>query len=284
METAEIRYNGNAMVIQANDLIRGKQDNFTLLEAKLLKLVISQVAAQSTDLKTYTCRIPELAAFLDLHPSEIYREIETTTASLMTKVITIKDKTKKPKRNGEYNWVKFHWVSFCHYADGILTIRLSDEIKPFVLELDKHFTTYGIDNIISLSTSNAIRLFELLSSYEYLTHSPHNNFPQIQKQENEIVFSIDYLREYFNCEDKYPLNADFFRWVIDPSVLGINKNTDMRVSYRTAKEGRKINYILFKINAWEDNDFKDFVEKQVGKMGLLTDSYYRYLGLNFSAK
>lgn len=267
METTELIYNDQALVTQANEIIRARQDDFTLLEAKLLRLTISQIANQETDFRTYICKVSELAAFLNIPPENIYRDIDSLTTNLMNRVIRLVDKTQKPKRNGEFNYKKFHWVSYCAYANGEITIRLSEEIKPFVIALDKHFTQYGIDNIIGLSTSNSIRLFELLSSYESMINTyapgftPSNPFPQIQKQDNELIFSIEYLRQYFNCADKYPLTADFIRWIILPSVKGINKNTTMRTSYRVVKEGRSISYILFKIDAWGDLDFREFLKK-----------------------
>jgi plasmid replication initiation protein len=265
METTEIVYNENALVVQANEIIRSRQDNFSLLEAKLIRLAISQVAMEETDFRTYTCKVSDLAAFLDIPPENIYREVETLTTSLMQKIIKIVDKDKKPKRNGEYNYKKFHWVSYCRYDNGTITIRLSEEIKPYVLGLDKLFTLYGLDSILSLPTSNAIRLFELLSSYESMVNTyapnftPSNPYPQIQKQDNELIFTIDYLRRYFNCGDKYPLTADFIKRIIEPSVKAINKSSPMRTSYRLAKEGRKVSYILFKINAWNDADFMEFI-------------------------
>ncbi len=271
METTEINYNESALVVQANELIRSKQDDFSLLEAKLIRLTISQIAAQDTELLTYTCKVSELAAFLSIPPENIYRDIDSVTTGLMRKVIKVIDKTRKPKRNGEYNYKKFHWVDRCSYQDGVITLRLSEELKPYLLGLNKFFTEYGLDSILGLPTPNSIRLFELLSSHEYQINtyapnfSPTNPFPEVQKADNELIFSIDYLRQYFNCADKYPLTADFMRWVIEPSVTGINKDTSIRVSYRTAKEGRKIAYVLFKINAWQDDDFMQFVRPTLDK-------------------
>ena len=48
----------------------------------------------------------------------------------------------------------------------------------------------------------------------------------------------------------------------------------MYVSYRTAKEGRKIGYVLFKINAWKDEDFREFVRNN-GAVGW-SEALYNY--------
>lgn len=267
METTEIIYREDLQVALANNLIRYRKDDFTLLEAKLIRLAISQIAMQDTDLRTYTCNIPELAAFLGISSENIYRDIYATTKGLMQKVIDIPLENKKPKRNGKLQIHQIHWVNDCKYVDNTLTIRLSEELKPYVLGLDKLFTLYGFDSILGLPTPNSISLYELLASYESMvniyspTFTPHNPYPQIQKQDRELIFSIDYLRQYFNCTDKYPLTADFLKRIIEPSVKSINKSTPMRTSYRLAKEGKKIAYILFKINAWEDEDFIAFIQK-----------------------
>ena len=271
MENAlEIKYNKEALIVQANDLIRGLRDDYTLLEAKIIRLAISQIVMDDTDLKTYNCRITDLADFLGITQDNIYRDVEATIDGLMRKVITIKDKTKKPKRNGEYHYKKFHWVDTCYYQNGILTLKMSDELKPFLLGLNQYFTEYGLECILSLPTNYSIRLYELLVSYQYTVNTYSNTFhatnlfPHIQKQDNELIFSVDYLKNYFNCQNKYEQDRFFVRWVIDASVRAINKKSTergIRVSYRTAKEGRKIAYVLFKVNAWGDEDFIEFITK-----------------------
>ena len=58
-----IKYSRDFAVIQANELVRSKQDDLTLLEAKLIRLAITQVLRDDTDLKTYSCNVVDLANF-----------------------------------------------------------------------------------------------------------------------------------------------------------------------------------------------------------------------------
>ena len=71
-----IKYNKDFYVIQANELVRSKQDDLTLLEAKLIRLAITQVLENDTDLKTYTCNVVDLANFLGIAKDNIYRDIK----------------------------------------------------------------------------------------------------------------------------------------------------------------------------------------------------------------
>lgn len=267
METMEITYNENALVVQANEIIRAKKDDLSLLEIKLIFLAISQIAETDTDLRTYTCKVTDLANFLNIPQDNIYRDIENLARSIVKKSIFIKDKNKPRKRNGEYNYKIFNWVDYFEYTNGIVTIRLSDKLKPYIMGLNDYLTRYGYKAIKPLPTYTSVSLFNLLSSYESLTNpyaaTAADIFPHIKREKHELIFSIDFLKDYFNCKDKYPNTNHFITWVIDASVKGLNKKSPtMKVSYRTAKEGRKIGYVLFKINAWEDEDFRNFLKEK----------------------
>lgn len=245
-----LKYKEDYYVIQANELIRSKQDELSLMEAKLIRLAIAQILESDTDFKTYTCSVVDLAGYLDIPKGNIYREIDTLTTSILRKVIVLRSKEVDAK--GKHPWKKFHWVSKAQYENGKITIRLSDEMTPYLLGLNELFTRYNYCEIVNLPTVYAIRLFELLASYQNMTFHKYleKNYTGVSLEKNEIGFSIDYLRDYFNCEDKYPNTGDFVKRVIDAGVKAIRNKTIMMVSYRTVKKGRSITDIIFKLNDW----------------------------------
>ena len=260
-----IKYNKDFYVIQANELVRSKQDDLTLLEAKLIRLAITQVLRDDTDLKTYSCNVVDLANFLGIDNHNIYRDIQELSKSLMKKSIFIKDKTQ-PKRKGKENYKIFHWIDYVDYTDGVITFKLSDSLKPYLIGLEQLFTLYGYDAVIGLPTNYSIRLYELIASYQNMTVRlmPDTNYTDIPIEKNEFIFTIDWLRDYFNCNDKYPNTGDFVKRVIDGAVKAIVKNTLMRLSYRTVKKGRSITHIVFKLNEWTNQDFTDYVKQLRG--------------------
>lgn len=258
-ETAiSIKYNKDFSVIQANELVRSKQDELTLLEAKIVRLAITQIVRDDNQLNTYTCNVVDLANFLGIAKDNIYRDIQEVAKSLIKKSIFIKDK-ENPRKRGKENYIIFNWVDYIEYRDGVITFKLHDKLKPYLLGLEELFTMYGYDAIIGLPTNNSIRLYELLASYQNMTVrvGPDTNYTDIEIEKNEFIFTIDYLREYFNCKDKYPNTSDFVKYVIDGSVKAILKNTIMRVGYRKIKQGRSITHIVFKIDTfWRDPDIR----------------------------
>ena len=257
-----IMYNKDFYVIQANELVRSKQDDLSLLEAKLVRLAITQVVREDTDLQTYSCAVVDLAKFLGISKDNIYRDVQDLAKNLMKKSIFIKD-AEKPTKRGKPNYKIFHWIDYVEYNDGIITFKLSDSLKPYLIGLEQLFTMYGYEAIIDLPTNYSIRLYELLASYENMTVrlTPDTNYTDIPIDKREFIFTVDWLRDYFNCNDKYPNTGDFIRRVVDGAIKSINKKTMMRVSYRTVKQGRSISHIVFRINEWTATDFYEFEKK-----------------------
>ncbi len=241
-QPAEMELNEYSLVVQANELIRSKQEDMTLMELKLLKLAISQVAYYDTDFKTYTCKVTELAKLFGVSSQLIYKEVTNTIDRLMRKVITIKD--KKLDTMGKYPWRKFHWIETAYYDSGVITLRLSDEIKPYIIGLNELFTSYDYCNVLALNTTYSIRLYELLMSFYNMRLVNDNDGTKKQRQ---LYFDIAYLRSYFNCEKKYSNTGDFVRRVIAPAVEDINTNSSITATYEIIKEGKQIATIIFKI-------------------------------------
>lgn len=268
LEQVKPKYNGNLNVVQANELVRSKQDELTLLEAKIIRLAIAQILQRDTDLQTYSVEISRLAKLLKMSNDNIYREVKTISSSLIKKSICITDGTKD--KNGNQNYKMFHWVDMIGYNDGILTFKLSESLKPYLIGLNELFTKYEYAEVLSLNSNNAIRLYELLSSYENLTQQKYIFTPwtDIKLEQGEVIFTIEFLREFFNCTDKYKDNTgDFMRRAIDSSVQAINKKTLMQVSYRVIKTGRSIAYVIFKIG--------DVTEKPIDVIRKIAGTEYK---------
>lgn len=180
-----LSYNQNYTVAVANNLIRGQQ-TMTLQESKLLYITISQIVKQDTDLKTYTTTIPELANFLNISADNLYRDIDKITDNLMKRVVKIKQDENK--------WKKFQWVNYCEYDSGILTIRLSDDIKPYVIALEKYYSQYLLGTLVSFKSYYTSRIYQILLCE--MREKNKNNFM--------ITFTIEEIRDLFMIEkNKY---------------------------------------------------------------------------------
>lgn len=213
-------------VVMANDLIKSKS-NLSLNELKLLRVVIMQVLAEDSDLQTYSIKINDLAKILDISSPNIYRDVMEMCRHLLQEIVYVGD------GNPKHKWQMFQWCSTCRYDDGVIDIRLHNDLKPYLLQLRKNYTQFALEDILMLKTVYAVRLYELLQ--EAL---------KAQKvyadQTATVILDVETIRKATNTEDKYQKIGMFNQRVIDKAVSEINDKSSYYVSYEYVKKSRKI--------------------------------------------
>ena len=142
-DAKEMNLNSNNLVVMSNDLIKSKS-NLSLNEIKILRLAIMQVIKEDKDLQTYKVNVTELADLLAIDRHGIYQEVDKITTSLLKEIVYIGD------GNPKHKWKKFQWCSSCQYENGVLTIKLHDDLKPFLLNLSELYTQYVLEDILYL--------------------------------------------------------------------------------------------------------------------------------------
>lgn len=232
METKPIVYNRDHYTVIANDIIKGRQD-MSLQEARIVRLLVTQVVKQDKDIKTYSCKVQELADFLGIPSSNLYRDVRQLCEGLMKLIIRIG--TGNPKEP----WEIWHWIQLARYdGNGTITLRLSDEIKPHVLELNKWFTQYQLGNILSMRSYYAIRLYELIKCQDGIGRESKDYYD----------FTMDELRVFFNCEEKYKRFSQFIEKVITIAINEINEKTDIELEVVYIKKGRAVTALRFYVH------------------------------------
>lgn len=222
-------------VVQANDLIGGKQ-SLKLNSAKLIRAAIMQIVPEDKELKPYIITIKELSELLKVSESNLYRDIDDITDDIMKKPVFIKRVTKDTVK-----WVKIAWVTRCEYNSDIgVSIKLNDDLTPFLLQLKEHYTQYTLDNIMAMKSTYSIRIFELLQ--EKIKTKVLGNLGEY------VQISLQELRECCNCEDKYKSFNNFKTRVLDTACKEINNLTMFRVKYNYVKHGKSVAAIIFHVN------------------------------------
>ncbi len=236
-DTKVIDYNKNHYAVMANTIIKGKQ-TMSLQEARLIRLLITQIAKNDKDFKTYKVNIQELAEFLEVDSSNLYREIREICQSLMTRTIKI----QKGKE-----WEIFQWLQLAKYdGQGTITLMLSNQIAPYLLQLNAWFTQYQLKNILVMKSFYSIRLYELLK----LTVG------EDRRKKIEYTFSIQYLREYLECEHKFKQIGQFKDKILDIAVRDISEYSEYNCTYECKKTSRSITDIIFYLGLKEQKQEK----------------------------
>lgn len=225
-------------VVQANSLIGGRQA-LKLNSAKLIRSAIMQVVRDDEELKPYTITVRELAGLFGVPANNIYRDIEDITNDIISNPVYIRETSS----GRTVRFAKIPWVTRCEYkADTGVFLKLNGELKPFLVNLKEHYTQYTLQEVLSMKSVYAIRIYEMLQSRIMGRTLP--------KKGMDVEISVQEIRECCGCENKYPAFGNLKIKVIDRAVSEINRVTVIRVGYSYRKKGRNVTAVVFHVNAF----------------------------------
>ena len=214
----------NDLVVKSNQVIDASY-TLTTIEQRLILSAIAQIPKGEpvTDEVIYTVLVTDLQKF-GANETTAYRDLKESVSRLFDRSIVLRssDRTSRVR-----------WVQKIDFMDsrGVVGLRFSKDILPFLSNLSTEFTKYLASDLIGVTSTHAIRLYELLMQYRSLG-----------KREIEI----DKLRWMFELQNKYPVWADFKKRVLDQAVKEINEFSPLDVTYDTKRTGRKITSINLK--------------------------------------
>lgn len=231
---------GIVLIKKANNLVESKY-KFDIWETRFFLSVLAQIRREDTDLQVYRIWYKDIIKVFGLKSGDSYAFLREAARVLMSKSVQINYEENGVKRTKE-----LHLINKIDYLTegqkGIknignheyIDVTVEEEMRPFLLQLSKNFTAYDLRNVTKLSVYS-VRLYELLKQYETI---------------GVRTMSVEEMKSMFQVEEQYKLYSDFYRWVVKPSEIEINKHTDILISdIEKMKEGRKIVALRFKFRA-----------------------------------
>jgi plasmid replication initiation protein len=215
------------VVVQSNRLIMLDRYDWTLQEQKVFLFLISRIdSIKDKDFRTITIAVKEFADMVGIsNRGSIYQELEKVTKRLLGRVFCFRT---------ENETIQFQALSETKYQhkEGEVKLTIHKNMKPYLLEISKNFTAYELKNISKMTSSYALRIYELIKMFEGL---------------GEIIYGIDDLRKKLGIKEGELSNFAYFnRRVLEISRREINSKTDLKLEYEPIKEGRKVTQIKFK--------------------------------------
>jgi plasmid replication initiation protein len=219
----------NGLVVKSNQVIEASY-SLSTIEQRLILTAISLIpkAQKITDEEIYTVSVTDLQA-MGANETTAYRDLKDGLNRLYERSIHLKSGNEK---------IKMRWVQSVKFIDDtrVVGIRFSKEILPFISNLKNQFTKYALSDISEMTSSYAIRIYEMLIQYKSI---------------GQREISVSDLRNMLELNKKYPLFADFKKRVIDISVDQINKKSPLLASYTITKTGRKMTHFIFRFKEKE---------------------------------
>ena len=236
---AKNKTKGIALIKKSNNLIESRY-NFDIWETRIFLMLLAQIRREDDDFQVYRIWYRDVAKVFKLNPKRGYSEIRDAVRKLLDKKFYVDTVVDGFKRKEIYHIIRKigYLEEGQEHKKGIenqeyIDVKIEDEMKPLLLQLQKSFTAYELANVTNLGVY-AVRFYELFKQYESIGHRQ---------------LGFDELKLMFELEDKYPLFSGFYTFVIEPAVNEINEFTDLYIrEVEKIKEGKKIVALKFHFN------------------------------------
>ena len=217
------------LIVKDNALINASY-SLELTEQRIILLAILKARENKTphNQELIVTAQSYITAF-NVHRNTAYKTLKTACDNLFDRRFSYQRYSDK----GKVEQVKSRWVQSVVYAesDSYIKIKFADEVLPLITMLEKHFTSYELQQVASLKSIHAIRLYELLIQYRTV---------------GKIEIILNDLRLKLGIADgKYPTMNNFKARVLDVGIQQINEHSDIIVKYEQAKSGRTITGFTF---------------------------------------
>lgn len=219
-----------ALIYKSNALIEASY-RLSVYEQRILLGCIAQVRrdAPLTDQQLYVVSAQQIADMTGTQLGTAYQNLKAAAERLYRREVTLRE---APNGNGRAKVRLTRWVQTVEYreAEGMVALRFGTDMVPYLSQLTEQFTRYALADVAHMDSAHAIRLYELLCQW---------------RDAGEREVSIEWLRDAFQLDGKYPAIKDFKRWVIEPAVKQVNEHSPMWVKWSQRKTGRRVSHLLF---------------------------------------
>ena len=241
----------NRTVTKANELIQKSRFNLSLQQQKIVLFLISQISPYDDEFKLYEFSIYEFCKVcgIDETNGKNYLNLKDAIKEIADKSLWI---TMEEDKETLLRWIEKPYIN---KKDGIIKIRLDSDMKPFLLQLKRDFTSYELIWTLHFKSKYTIRLYELVKSIHYHDLEPY-----------ERVYTLEELKKLLDAET-YRTYQTFKERVLKRAVNEINQYSDKTVTYEVIKSGRSVSRIKFLISSKDSLEavkIRSDIEKELG--------------------
>lgn len=242
------------IIKKSNSLIQNVVNHCSYYQNKLLFVLLDKYGKKISDSKCdeITITVKELCDMLgyDYHSGNFDKNIVRALTDFRKCGIDI----ASTDENGNLKYIGLNFFKKITVEDNICSFEWNDILAKNGLlgELTERYYQLG-DDYLNLRSSYSQILYELLSSYK--------NYEKRYKKPIEI--EVDTLKKTLNIENIKTYNnfSDFNKLLLKKSINEINSSTQLEVTYKPKRNGRRIESILFSIN---DGNILDVNTAEIG--------------------
>ncbi|RDC51261.1 replication initiation protein [Acinetobacter sp. RIT592] len=221
------------LIVKDNALI---QASYTLdtVEQRLILLAIAEARETGHGVTENSLLEVHASSYINTFNVEkhtAYTVLRDASKSLFDRYVTYHDINPKTGKDRSFHC---RWVDKIGYEpqSGIVFLRFTQDIVPLITRLEENFTKYELQQVSRLTSSYAIRLYELLIQWRSAGKTP--------------IFDLSIFRQQLGVEPhQYKTMSNFKTYVLDFALKQVNELTDITAKYEQHKKGRSISGFSF---------------------------------------
>lgn len=244
----------NNLVVKDNALVSASY-YLSLAEQRLILLGIIEARNNQSQDNEFIIHVNSYINAFGVDDSTAYLTIKEACKRLRGRYFTYQRLV-----NDNLEQVESNWIQSIAYANNssYVKIKFTKAVMPLITNLEKHFTSYQLEQVKDLTSIYAIRLYELLISW---------------KQTKKVELSLTDLRLKLGIEaSEYQKMVNFKARVLDLAVSQINEHTDITAKYEQVKTGRQITGFKFSFRQKEKQSKAKELNRDNTTIDFLTDN------------
>ncbi len=221
--------------------------SMSLEEKRILSWLISEIRMSDDGFKTQTLDLTELYKFLGLSKNgRTYTAAANATKRLVGRVVEI----ETVEGGEETELLQFPFLSKAHYklsGDGTVSMRLNDEAAPYLLNIVGNYTELEFRVLMTFHSFYTCRIYEIAKCEINKSHK------------NKIIITVPLakIKDAFGIEnDQYQVFGNFSERILKPACKEISKKSDLDISFKTKRVGRKVGKIIFEVKKKPGGEIK----------------------------
>jgi plasmid replication initiation protein len=216
--------------IRQHNALTNARYEYTELQLDLLFFLLSKLRKDQQD-RVYELNIKDLSLLTGKKYNAAY--LHKATSDMGSRVFEVQTETRYRQL-----WM-FQRVDYL-LGQGIIEIKLTEDITPYLFDLKENFTSYELASALRLTSKYAKRIYQYCSQWKDQGETKKYDIQDFK----QMLGLLD-----DKGKDKAVRMSDFRESVLDVAVKQINEHTELHVSYKLEKRVRTYKNIVFTVKS-----------------------------------
>jgi len=216
--------------IRQHNALTNARYEYTELQLDLLFFLLSKLRKDQQD-RVYELNMKDLSLLTGKKYNAAY--LHKATSDMGSRVFEVQTETRYRQL-----WM-FQRVDYL-LGQGIIEIKLTEDITPYLFDLKENFTSYELASALRLTSKYAKRIYQYCSQWKDQGETKKYDIQDFK----QMLGLLD-----DKGKDKAVRMSDFRESVLDVAVKQINEHTELHISYKLEKRVRTYKNIVFTVKA-----------------------------------